>query len=417
MLGEGAFGSAWLASHPVLKMPVIIKTFHSSRVEDIFQEAQLAARIQSPHVVSVLDAGVEKDIPFVVQSYIDGVDLRELIRYRQRSGHRLPTSFVCRVIGEAARGLHAVHQAGIVHRDVKPANLFLSGSGTAVVGDFGIAIDVGLAAHVVAGTPAFMAPEQWAQGTVDRRVDIYSLGATAHCLLTGEAPSAGGHTPPSASTGEEAFLLHTVSTALHKDPARRYPSGLAFATDLATITRPDFDLTALEEERAVVGPVTVELKVGDLADERADVLVNAANTVMAMDMGVARALRKRAGGGLARAAESVTDVRMGDVVWTGAFRLDAKWVAHAVAAYQGAVCIQRTVLRTLLEAEVRRVRSVAFPALGGGVGRVPMALVAERTLRAIRTFATLEPKSVREVRIVLYPESIRAVWTEILQGL
>lgn len=417
MLGEGAFGSAWLASHPVLKMPVIIKTFHSSCVEDIFQEAQLAARIQSPHVVSVLDAGVEKNIPFVVQSYIDGVDLRELIQYRLLSGRRLPTSFVCRVIGEAARGLHAVHQAGIVHRDVKPANLFLSGSGTAVVGDFGIAIDVSRAAHVVAGTPAFMAPEQWAQGTVDRRVDIYSLGATARCLLTGEASSSGGHTPPIASTGEEAFLLHTVSTALQNDPAQRYPNGLEYAIDLATITKPGLRFTALGKERAVAGPVSIELKVGDLADERADVLVNAANTMMVMDMGVAHALRERAGGALEQAAKSARNVRMGDVVWTDAFRLDAKWVAHAVAAYQGAVCIQRTVLRTLLEAEVRRVRSVAFPALGGGVGKVPMALVAERTLQAIRTFAALEPKSVRQVRIVLYPESTRTVWTEILRSL
>jgi O-acetyl-ADP-ribose deacetylase (regulator of RNase III) len=168
---------------------------------------------------------------------------------------------------------------------------------------------------------------------------------------------------------------------------------------------------------AVAGPVSIELKVGNLADERADVLVSAANTVMAMDVGVARALRDRAGDKLARAVKSARDLRMGDVFWTDAFRLDAKWVAHAVAAYRGAVCIQRTVLRTLLEAEVRRVRSIAFPALGGGVGGVPMALVAERTLQAIRTFATLDPESVREVRIVLYSEPIRSIWAEILHSL
>jgi O-acetyl-ADP-ribose deacetylase (regulator of RNase III) len=108
---------------------------------------------------------------------------------------------------------------------------------------------------------------------------------------------------------------------------------------------------------------------------------------------------------------------MGDVVWTGAGRLRARWVAHAVAAVEGAVCLQRACLRVLLQAEVRRAQSVLFPALGTGVGDVPMDLAAKLILEATRTFAALQPTHVRHVRVVLYDERSLSRWRTVMHSM
>src|SRR5260370_22015031 len=134
-LGEGAMGAAYLASHPILQMPLVIKTFKATVDSNIFREAHLAARVVSPNVVSVLDAGYEFDVPFVIQRYIDGIDLDELITHLQLAQWHLPVNMICRILIDAANGLHPIHQAGIIHRNVKPANLFLRGSGVSTVGD------------------------------------------------------------------------------------------------------------------------------------------------------------------------------------------------------------------------------------------------------------------------------------------
>src|SRR5205085_2060171 len=170
ILGEGAMGSAYLASHSVLQMPLVIKTFKQNS-GTIFKEAHLAARVTSPHVVGVLDAGYDAGIAFLIQRYVDGIDLGEVIKSLKECGLRLPVNTVCRIVIDAAKGLHAIHQAGVIHRDVKPANLFLTGSGATTVGDFGIALDAAAATkeHGVAGSPYFMAPEQWLQQELDRK--------------------------------------------------------------------------------------------------------------------------------------------------------------------------------------------------------------------------------------------------------
>lgn len=431
-LGEGGMGAAFLASHPVLRMPLVIKTFKIGEGEQIFREAHLAARVSSPHVVGAIDAGIEDGVPFVVQRYVDGIDLEEILNAQRTIGRRLPVEAVCRMVVDAAHGLHAIHQAGVVHRDIKPANLFLCGNGTAAVGDFGIAVESrsrGVDNRIV-GTPHFMAPEQWNQATIDRRTDLYALGATAHMLATNEPAFQGDsaiqlgiahvsstYAPPPPRDPREAYLFAVIDRLLRKRPEDRYASADAVARALAVVTAPPAPVRQRDGAKARAGDVSIELSVGDLSQHEADVIVNAANGELVMDAGVAAVLRKVGGDEVEAEALLKAPVAMGDVVWTGAGGLKAHWVAHAVAALDNAICLQRCTLRVLLEAEARRCESVAFPALGTGIGGVPMALAAKLLLEAVRTFSTLEPEHVREVRVVLYDDHAMETWCDVLRSM
>ncbi len=430
-LGEGAMGAAYLASHPVLKSPLIIKTFKSSPEANLFKEAHLAARVASPYVVSVLDAGIENGLPFTVLRYVDGIDLWELTTRVMSLGRLLPTSVVTRIVIDAAQGLHTIHQAGVVHRDVKPPNLFLSGDGTTILGDFGIAVDTS-ASHEqpnIAGTLMFMAPEQALSSNLDRRSDIYSLGATGHYLATGkfvveahnlvELAKAQSHpyTPPPTDDPGKAYFFSVISRMLRHQPEDRYQTAETTARMLKVIAEPMPRYTLATSSEAVVGKIRLVLQVGDIATQEAGVIVNAANTMMLMRVGVAGALHRAGGPEIEQEAQTHAPVPMGEVVWTKAGNLRAAWVAHAVAAIDGAICLQRCTLRALLGAEARLQSSIVFPALGSGVGEVPMDLVAKLMLEAIRTFASLQLPSVRLIKIVLRDQDALTRWQTILQAM
>ncbi len=432
LLGEGEMGAAYLASHPVLEMPLVIKVFKAAMDENIFREAHLAARISSPNVVSVLDAGHEAGIAFIIQRYIDGIDLAELVEYLQHAEWRLNVNMICRMLIDVAKGLHAIHQAGVIHRDVKPANLFLNGSGIATIGDFGIAFDPleEDSKQLSAGTPRFMAPEQWERRELDRYTDIYALGATAHLLATKEFPFADetlqelreahlkrAYVPPLADGPGEAYLFSVIERALRKLPRERFSNAGELARLLKVVAEPMPQLICTDRDAARVGNLRVELMVGDLSEQAGDVIVNAANRQLTMSLGVASALSRAAGREPEDEATRRAPVNMGDVVWTGAGRLRARWMAHAVAATGGAVCLQRATLRVLLGAEVRRAESVLFPALGTGVGDVPMDLAAKLILEATRTFGALQPKHVRTVRFILYTPNDLARWRTVMRSM
>ncbi len=436
LLGQGAMGSAYLASHPILQTPLVIKTFNVTTDLSIFKEAHLAARVFSPNVVNVLDAGIEDAIPFVIQRYIDGIDLAELISFLKQSNWRLPINMICRIVIDVARGLHAIHQAGVIHRDVKPANLFLCGNGVTTVGDFGIAVD--LAREIdpntyedyLAGTPSFMAPELWLHQSLDRQTDVYALGVTAHVLATNQVPFKGRHWKdlqlahtsslyqvPQAETPEEAYFFAVVEKALRKNPAERFSTAELMAQVLERIVEPLPSFVLITQDLAQVGPLTIELKMGDLTKEAADVIVNAANTQLTMRLGVANALRITGGDSIEEEAQLQAPVKMGDVVWTKPGTLRARIMAHAVAALDGAICLQRSTLRTLMGAEVRNLSYVIFPALGTGVGDVPMDLAAKLMLEAMQTFAALQPRNVRKIRIVLFGEMAMSRWRYVLNSM
>ena len=206
LLGEGGMGGVYEGEHLEIGKRVAIKLVHSTHARDghiaarIKQEARSTSAIESEHIVQVFDAGEDEELGlFLVMELLKGEDLSNILARTKRLG---PLA-ACALIVQAAQGLSRAHAAGIVHRDLKPANIFVctrdDGSSLVKLVDFGIAkllrdaqgqASAGLTRMgMVIGTPQYMSPEQ-AQGltTVDRRTDIYSLGAVLFEAIVGSSP-------------------------------------------------------------------------------------------------------------------------------------------------------------------------------------------------------------------------------------
>jgi O-acetyl-ADP-ribose deacetylase (regulator of RNase III) len=429
-LGSGGMGIAYLASHANLRTPVVVKVFRLSGTDPL-AEAHLAARVVSSQVVQVLDAGVENGVPYVIQRYVDGVDLHELLRIHVEANRAIPVSMLVRIGVNVLRGLSSIHVAGVIHRDIKPPNLFLSGAGEAMVGDFGIAVDPhGAARGDLAGTPAFLAPELWTGEPATPRSDLYSAAATLHLLWQREAPFASldplelvrlhreaTYRPPESSDPVAAYFGACLARMLAKAPGDRPESALGAARMLERVATPAPELRGHHDGVARIGDLVIALEQHDICTARTDVIVSAANERLEMKTGLAGALRTAGGDELHREASVQGPVTMGQVVWTGPGRLACKAVAHAVAAVDGAICIQRAVLRTLFEAERRGFQSISFPALGTGVGGVPHGLSARLTLETLRTFASFAPRHCRSIRIALLAPEAMVAWMTALVAL
>jgi eukaryotic-like serine/threonine-protein kinase len=183
---------------------VAIKKIHSHLVEDesfvqmFLDEARVAARISHPNVATVFDLGKHEDTYWIAMEYLHGEPLREVMRRTEELGTAMPPEIACRVIADAAEGLHAAHELlgkngeklGLVHRDVTPHNLFVTYDGVTKVVDFGIAKFSSRMSHTRAGTLkgklAYMSPEQVHGEGIDRRTDIFALGVVLWELTTGQ---------------------------------------------------------------------------------------------------------------------------------------------------------------------------------------------------------------------------------------
>jgi eukaryotic-like serine/threonine-protein kinase len=202
-LGEGGMGSIWRAQHLVLAAPVAVKLLDPEIAGDadtiarFMREAQSAATLRSPHVVQIIDYGMDGSVPFMVMELLEGETLADRIKHVVR----LNAAEAVRIITQVARAVQRAHDAGIVHRDLKPENVFLvhnQDEDVAKVLDFGVAkINISeLGANAaqtktgsLLGTPFYMSPEQ-AQGnkTVDHRSDLWALGVISFEMLTGRKP-------------------------------------------------------------------------------------------------------------------------------------------------------------------------------------------------------------------------------------
>lgn len=201
-LRRGGMGSVWLAHHDALDTEVVVKFLISSLSGDelnrerFLREAAAAAKVHSPHVVRTYDHGVMDGAhPFIVMEYLEGEDLAQVLHKRRI----LEVEQVAHIVDQAGRALDAAHRRGIVHRDVKPANIFLIDVGArhphVKLVDFGVAKASQMmtltSTGELVGTPVYMSPEQIAGHAVDHRSDLWSLGVVAFRALTGERPFLG----------------------------------------------------------------------------------------------------------------------------------------------------------------------------------------------------------------------------------
>ena len=256
-LGRGAMGVVYRARDLKLDRTVAIKMISLFGLEpDAEQEyrkrfvveGRAAGRLAHAGIVTVFDVREDEETkaPYLVMEYIQGQSLQQLV---SRENRTLPLSTTLRLIQEVAEALHFAHAQGIVHRDIKPANILVTADGHPKIADFGIAKlnqnDVTLPGQVL-GSPAFMAPEQLSDEGGDARSDLFSLGVILYYMLTGHRPFQGNstatvcfklvnHDPLPVSAFESKFtpeLDNIVSRAIAKDPAQRYQTGMAMASDI-----------------------------------------------------------------------------------------------------------------------------------------------------------------------------------------
>ncbi len=247
VLGRGAMGEVYEGSTgdgraAAVKLLSARADGSSSLVERFHREMQVAARLESPHIVRVFELSPpDAPVPYIAMERLHGGDLAT----RLRSESRMPSDEIVMMLDQVARGLEVARLAGVVHRDLKPHNLFLHGATWKIL-DFGVSKVLGsegtLTGEGIVGTPQYMAPEQASGGQVSHLADVYALGAIAYRCLTGRSPFKGKdlselvyqvvHTPPMRPglLGRVSQPLEDVlAIAMAKDPRRRFPSALAFA--------------------------------------------------------------------------------------------------------------------------------------------------------------------------------------------
>ncbi|HWE41724.1 MAG TPA: serine/threonine-protein kinase [Gemmatimonadaceae bacterium] len=271
VLGKGGMGVVFLAEDRAGEGQVAIKVLRPELSADetgvarFRREAEIAASVEHPGIIPILRVGSEQGLHYFVMRYVDGCSLDALLAERKAGQRPLPVAAVARILGEAAATLAYAHRRGIVHRDVKPANIMLDEEGRVLLTDFGIskaaATSTGATTAAaltefgtVLGTPRYLAPEQALSRTVDGRADQYALAIVGYEMLTGSVPFDDetphgiihrhvNELPPRVDTLRPEVPEHitaAIARALLKAPSHRF----ATMDDFARALDPNADRAA-----------------------------------------------------------------------------------------------------------------------------------------------------------------------------
>lgn len=259
-IGKGAMGEVFLGRDPHINRLTAIKTmrFKDNFVEDeiaeirekFFREAESAGTLSHPNIVTIYDAGEDRERAYIAMEYLEGITLLRFTHAKRL----LPVQKVVAYLTQIAKALDYAHRRGIVHRDIKPANIMVLKRGAIKITDFGIA-RITASSHtqtgVVKGTPYYMSPEQFSGDKVDGRSDIFSLGTLLFQLLTGTLPFFSESpavlmnqimnfphpNPRSINPRVLPAIIPIVDQALEKDRTKRYQRAAQMAADLTRLKK------------------------------------------------------------------------------------------------------------------------------------------------------------------------------------
>ena len=251
-LGQGAMGIVYRGFDEDIARQVAIKVLHPHLLEGnagdelllrFKQEAQAAARCMHSKIVAVFDYGIHDDSPFIVMEYVEGTNLKSLLRGVRVLGYRQAADITIEVLN----ALEYAHRQGVVHRDIKPANIMILENGHVKVADFGVArLDISDLTQTgfMVGTPTYLAPEGLRGEQVDHRCDLYAMGVVLYEMVTGKRASSGLHELAELSEHITTALddpdvaqafSELISKVLDAHADRRYQSAEEFATSLKSI--------------------------------------------------------------------------------------------------------------------------------------------------------------------------------------
>ncbi len=246
LIGQGGMGAVYKARQASLDRLIAVKILPREAGQDpafaerFNREARALARLGHPNIVAVHDIGKAGEFFYFVMEYVDGVNLRQVLR-----DGRLTPEQALRLVPQICDALQYAHEEGVVHRDIKPENILLDRKGRVKIADFGLAKLLGrdtgsftlTGSRQVMGTLYYMAPEQVERpAEVDHRADIYSLGVVFYEMLTGQLP-VGRFPMPSEKAGTDAYLDEVVLHALEREPAQRYQHASDVKTDVEAPAR------------------------------------------------------------------------------------------------------------------------------------------------------------------------------------
>jgi len=256
-LGEGGKKKVYLTHDTLLDRDVAFALIKTEKLDDatrarVTREARAMGRLgDHPNIVAIYDMGEHQGQPYIVIPVMPGGDVEGLIE--KAPEHRLPIEQAVAIAKAVCRGLEFAHSKGIIHRDIKPGNIWLGADGTAKIGDFGLALAVDLSRltqpGMMVGTVTYMPPEQAMGGNVTAKADLYALGAMLYEMMTGRPPFVGDdsiaiigqhiNTPPVAPTWHRADLPPALETLilqlLEKDPEKRPESAAVVLQALEAI--------------------------------------------------------------------------------------------------------------------------------------------------------------------------------------